>query len=318
MPVDFLTAEQERRYGHYDGELSPADLARYFHLDDRDRALIASRRGDAQRLGFGVQIGTVRYLGVFLNDATAVPAGAVASVAAQLGIADPARLTHYAERPNTPREHAGEIQRVYGYRDSWEPCVAFRLTRWFYARAWVSAERPGALFDLAVTWLVERKVLLPGITRLTRLIARVRDRANVRFWSRLAALLTPEQRDRLEHLVVRREGAHQTPLDRLRRGPTRPSAAALGAALRRLREVRALGVGTLDVARLPAGRITHLAHYAQAVRAQAIARMPEERRLATLLAFALHLEATAQDDALDVLIQLLKELFRRATQRTTT
>jgi len=318
VPVDFLTAEQERHYGRFAGLLSPADVARYFHLDDRDRALIAVRRGDAQRLGFGVQIATVRYLGVFLSDATAVPATAVAAVAAQLGIADPACLSSYAERPNTPRDHAGEIQRAYGYRDAWEPSAAVQLTRWLYARAWVSAERLGALFDLAVTWLVERKILLPGLSRLTRLIAQVRERANRRFWRRLAGLLTPEQSDRLEQLVIRPTGEHQTPLDRLRRGPTRPTAAALVAALHRLREVRALGVGALDVRHLPPGRLLHLARYAQAVRAQAIARMPEERRHATLLAFAIHLEVTAQDEALDVLTQLVKELFRRATQRATT
>ncbi len=46
--------------------------------------------------------------------------------------------------------------------------------------------------------------------------------------------------------------------------------------------------------------------------------MPEERRHATLLAFAIHLEVTAQDEARDVLTQLVKELFRRATQRATT
>ncbi len=312
MPVDFLSDEQAKRYGHYTGDPSSAQLARYFYLDDTDRADVFLRRGDHNRLGYALQLCTVRFLGTFLSDPTDVPAVVSRHLASQLSIADPTCAGQYLERPATHREHAGEIQRRYGYTDFSDQPEHLRLVRWLYTRAWLSAERPSILFDLTTARLVERKVLLPGVTVLTRLIARIRDRAAARLWRSLAGLPGQEQIASLETLLIVPEGNRVSPLDRLRRAPTRISSPAMVGVLKRLEEIRALRVNQLDLSRVPSGRITALARYAAAVWAANIARMPRERRIATLVAFANVFERVAQDDALDLLNQLITQCLARA------
>lgn len=277
MPVDFLTREQQRQYGRYAAEPSADQLARYFHLDDTDQAMVKPRRGDHNRLGLALQICTVRFLGTFLDDPTDVPAGVVAHHRRQLRIADSINLSREMKRRGTHHEHAQEIKRHNGYRDFSDQPEHFRLVRWLYVRAWLSVERPGMLFDLITARLVGRKVLLPGVTVLARLVALVRDRVAAHLWRVLAASPSVEQRARLETLVLVPEESCQSPLDRYRRGPTRVSGSALIAALDRLAEIRALGVGELLLPRVPSGRLKALTRYAAAARAQAIARMPDDR-----------------------------------------
>jgi hypothetical protein len=299
VPISFLSAEQEHRHGRYIGEPSPDQLARCFHLDDADRALIATRRWDHMRLGFAVQLGTVRFLGTFLDDPADVPAGVVADLARQLGIADPGCLARYRES-RTRWQHAAEIRARYGYREFTDPAAGFRLVRWLYALCWTGSDRPGALFDRATAWLVANKVLLPGASVLERLIARVRTRAAQRLWRILARDVAAAQRAKLEALLLPGEGGRQSAFDRLRDGPVLQSPAELGRAVKRLEEVRALAEGLPATDRVPPGRVAALARHAGAARAQAVARMSKERRAATLLAYVRTLEATAQGDVLDL------------------
>lgn len=84
---------------------SRAELERFFLLDDADRKLVDPRRGAHNRLGFALQLGTVRFLGTFLEDPLDVPWAVVEYLADQLGVPDASVVKDYAERIKTPYEH---------------------------------------------------------------------------------------------------------------------------------------------------------------------------------------------------------------------
>ncbi len=133
MPVDFLTSEQKTQYGQFFGAPNDTQLARYFHLDKTDLALIADRRGDQNRFGLALQLTSVRFLGTFLLDINLVPTDAQVFIARQLRIPDIAVLGDYAKREATKHEHISLICEHYGYRDFGEQPWAFRLIRLLYA-----------------------------------------------------------------------------------------------------------------------------------------------------------------------------------------
>lgn len=299
MPVEFLTADQRRAYGRFADELSPKELATRFMLEDKDRGLIARRRSERARLGYGLQVLTVRHLGTFLADPVDVPWRLLEHVARQLDIADPTVVKSYGE--GTIRfEHQAEIAAAYGYADFGAQPGHFWFLRWLYGRAYMAGERPVALFDQARLHLVDRQVILPGVTTLERLVAEVRERATMRLWRQLGASVDPSTMADLEALLAIPSGERTSRLDKLRRPPAKTTIPGLVAGLRRLEEIRALGVSRLDIGRLPPGRVEPLARYVLRAKAADLGRMGPERRRAHLVAFAATLESLAIDDVVDL------------------
>gem|GEM_PF-2358029 len=102
----------EGGYGRF-GAYSRVELERFFHLDDEDRRLIEARRRDYNRLGFALQVVTVRHLGMFLPDPLEVPPELVGYLAEQLGNRRPdVREALHRPGENEARTRLGDPARV--------------------------------------------------------------------------------------------------------------------------------------------------------------------------------------------------------------
>jgi len=299
-----------RDYGRFTRELSPDELAGCFFFSDDDRGRIATRRGDGSRLGFAVQLGTVRYLGRFLENPADVPATVLGWTIRELGVRADTSLEGYGEG-EARWEHQAEIRRVYGYRPFGDEGVEEGLEVWLRARAWVSAESHRVLFTRAAGHLTARRILLPGYSTLWRLVGSACEHADARGFEMLAGTPTSEQRDRLAALLQTPAGRRLSVLERLRRPEVEPTIGGLISGLARVQELRELADGLASLDALPVARLRALMVDAERCRAADIAKMSDARRIATLMAFAITATERGQDDALELFDRLHGELLLR-------
>ena len=129
MPTRLWGDAQRARYDRFPDAIGEDDVARCFHLDDHDQAIIMELRGAYNRLGFAVQLGTVRFIGTFPTETGAVPPVVLDALARQLAATPAASLDDYWSGRQRWRHIALSKER-YGFRDFADaPFDRFRLMR---------------------------------------------------------------------------------------------------------------------------------------------------------------------------------------------
>jgi hypothetical protein len=255
MPTRHLSDEQRQRYTNFTAAPSPDQLAQYFHLDQSDREIADGLRGDHNRLGFALMLGSARFIGVFPAVDVKIPDSVTAFLVDQLGLKKAPGLNGYFDLKNGQRfRHLALIRKRYGFTEFADNGPArFRLTRWLYALCWSGDDHPGPLIERAASWLVVNKVLLPGVSVLERFVGRIRDRAQRRLWKRLVAALDDKQRERIAKLFDETDETSFVALDALRTVPTQRSPSEFLQHLDRLEAIRAF-----DLRPWPQNRIDEL------------------------------------------------------------
>jgi len=313
MPVSFLSQAQCNNYAKYPTDLPSDVVDSLFFLDDQDNEWIAKKRGDFSRLGYALQLITVRFIGAFISNLNQIPRVVIERIATQIKVNDAESCLSMYIKSEQRWRHTVEIRSRYGYVEFSEKGSRFRLGRILCALCWTGTDRPGLLFDHAVDWLSTNKILLPGITVLERFVAEIRSRMESRLWRMLIKNLSLSQQEKLNDLLVVEDNEHLSLLDKLRKGPVSVSSTALVQALKRVESARNISV-KLPLYHIPACKIAALARFANTAKITSINRLSFERKMATLVAFANHLESDSQDDAMDVLSMVLRDLFSRAKQ----
>lgn len=298
-------------------EIEPEVLRKYFTLSDRDVEQVQQCRGAVNKLGFAVQLCTLRWGGYFLRDTNEVPQSVVETLATQLGVL-PLPIPGQPHNEKTRFEHLERIRRHLGFVS----CDASQRERLFQTAVELSDQTPQvtALREQLYRWLYENRIVRPGPTTVEELLSAARETAFEQIYERCGGGLKPAQQQRLDELLLvpsRPEAGSgeappsrvsPSPLEQFKTLPRRESPEALVALTERLTHLR-----TLELIPSPPVQSLHpamrhlLATWGYRYSVWSLRRFAPAKRYSVVLAF-LHFVFT---ETVDAIIEMQDKLITR-------
>jgi Domain of unknown function (DUF4158) len=303
-----LLTEEERRL-LFGIPHDPDALTRHYSFTRSDRELLTGRRGNANRLGFAVQLALLRHPGMGLAQMEEPVDALVAWLAERLKI-QAAAFTKYAGRAQTMTDHARILAAALGLRTATAADLPFMIEAAAQS-AW-SADRGPPIVASVIAALRAENVILPAPRVLERAAIAGRARARKHAADAMLAGVSEQQLAMLDKLSVVDPALKATPLAWLRSAPTSPKADHVGELIDRLRFVRSIGLSADSAARIHADRFHQFVREGRISDPHQLGRYTAHRRRAILAANIIDLEARLTDALLDMADKLIGGLFGRA------
>jgi TnpA family transposase len=303
-----LLTEEERRLLF--GIPRDADaLTRHYSFTRSDRELLAARRGNANRLGFAVQLALLRHPGMGLAHMEEPVGPLVAWLAERLEIPAVA-FAEYAGRAQTMTDHARVLATTLGLRPASTADLPFMIEAAAQS-AW-STDRGQPIAAGVIAALRADKVILPAPATIERAAIAGRARARKRAADALLADVSEAQIAKLDKLLIIDPMLKATFFAWLKNAPSSPKVDHVGQLIERLQFVRDIGLSTDAAARVHDNRFQQFIREGRISDAHQLGRYAAHRRRAILVANVIDLEARLTDALLDMADKLIDGLFARA------
>lgn len=289
-----------------------ADFIRHYSLTESDISLIKQKRGDANRLGFAIQLCYMRYPGIILGVHETPDAYLLKFIAKQLNVA-----THswedYGFREKTRREHLLELQQRFGYQTFSRNHYASYVE--LIRQLAIETDKGIVLAEQLVNHLRVNQVLLPTALVIEKICAEAITRANKTIYERLTADLTQTQLDKLDDLLSLKAGTKLTQLAWLRQSPTKPNSRHMNAHIDRLKYCLSFDLPDGIERRIHQNRLLKIAREGGQMQATDLAKFETHRRYATLVAIVIESKATIIDEIIELHDRIIGKIFNQAKKK---
>ncbi len=308
--VIFSDSERER-FNSFPSEILFDDVVTFFTLTEQDQNLVRIRRGDHNRIGFALQLGTLRYLGFCPDDLSSTPLNVIDYLSQQLGYVDSANLLRaYGSREHTRTDHLQEVINYLDFRKASQADLD-NLGVWLQKRA-LEHDKPTYLFNLVCEKLYSDKIVRPGITILEKMVISARLQAQEQIYQKLHHMLSDELKEFLDQTLVPVEDLGRTPLSWLRFGATANTPSEILKTIEKLDFMREHQVSEWDLSVINPNRRKFLAQIGRRSTNQGLQRAVPQRRYPILLTFLQRTYEEVIDELIELFDRCLGDCYTRA------
>jgi TnpA family transposase len=180
-------------------EIDADTLRKYFTLTRLDLEEVEQCRGAVNKVGFAIQLCTLRWQGYFLPDARNIPPAVIETIASQTGVL-PLPIDGYPQNEKTRFEHLERVRRYLGFIR----CDAVQRDRLLNHLTGIAQAMPRSegLRQTAYRWLKQEKIVRPGRTTIRDLITSAREAALQNAYRTLTSGLASGQAEQIESLLA--------------------------------------------------------------------------------------------------------------------
>lgn len=286
-------------------------------LTAADRTELRDLRFDHTRLGFAYQLAFIRMTGRLPRQKPFEANGdLLAYVAQQIGLEEDAAalMERYALRQPTISEHTERVKRYLGVRPFLNEDKAD--LRSFIAKEAEHLEQAAGLVAASEEYLRRKKILLPAVSTVRRIVGQERTSTRRRIFARVHSLLSDNLRDALDSLLVVETGSRETsPIQTLKEPPGSASPASLLREIEKLETIGKTGATEVDISWLRNALRKALAHRVRHSSAHRLRELSPDHRYTSLLCFLQETHGDTIDQIVDLHSKVMTQTYRRAKNR---
>lgn len=288
-------------------KLGAEEFNSYFSFSVEDIKLINKHRGNANRIGFAVQLCLVRYPGVSLSDNICLSQYFLEYVGAQLGIPI-IDYQYYGKGKNTLLNHLSEICDFYNYQEY--TILSFNLLKEILEEAVKENFDELYLIQLAIQELRKKRILLPSLIDIERLVRSIRNDNEKILYLEIYNTLSEGQKEQLEQLLLIEGEGNRSKLAWLKDISGKANKETAIITCHQIQTIREINLSKNKLSFVHENRLGQLARIAERYKTYDFTRFEKSKRYALLVAFLTKYHQVLVDHLLNIHTRILLTIKR--------